>query len=111
MHLSFTAKFSQHIDIQCLESAYEATLHNADSITKDEGTRRLRLQIWLLEDENDELHEELALDDDRIEALEQDSEDLRTQLEHALEEASRHESALRVQTRELNIMKVRDGRN
>ena len=92
--------------MQCLEMKYQATLRNSELIIKDEGSRRLRLRILLLENENDELHEQLALDDDRIDALEQEGEDLRAQLERALEEASRHESASRVQARELNNLKA-----
>jgi len=52
------------------------------------------------------LHEQLALGDDRIELLEQEGDELRSYLESAQEDASRFETELRVQTRELNNMKV-----
>jgi hypothetical protein len=86
--------------------AYQESLRNADLIVKDEGARRLRLRVLMLENENDDLHEQLALGDDRIELLEQEGDELRSYLESAQENASRFENELRVQTRELNNMKV-----
>jgi hypothetical protein len=89
-----------------LELAYQEALLKSDLTVKDEGARRLRLRILLLEGENDDLHEQLALADDRIDMLEQEGEELRGQFEHAQEDAHHHESELRVQTRELNNLKV-----
>jgi hypothetical protein len=86
--------------------AYQESLRNADLIVKDEGARRLRLRVLMLENENDDLHEQLALGDDRIELLEQEGDELRSYLESAQEDASRFENELRVQTRELNNVKV-----
>ena len=91
---------------QALELAYEETLLKSDLIVRDEGARRLRLRILLLEAENDGLHEQLALADDRIDVLEQEAEELRAEFERAHEDAHYHESELRVQTRELNNLKV-----
>lgn len=68
--------------------------------------RRLRLRILLLENENDDLHEQLALADDRIEVLEQDGDDSRAKIDQAQEDSRRFESELRLQTRELNNAKV-----
>jgi len=86
--------------------AYQETLRKADLIIKDEGARRLRLRILLLENENDELHEQLALADDRIDGLEQEGEDARAQLEVAQEDSHRFEAELRNQTRELKNLQV-----
>lgn len=88
--------------------AYQETLRNADMIIKDEGARRLRLRIIMLENENDELHEQLALGDDRIDALEQEGEELRGQLGHAQEDLCQQEAELRIQARELQNLKVSD---
>ena len=82
-------------------------MRKADFIIKDEGSRRLRLRILLLESENDDLHEQLALADDRIDILEQDCEKVRAEQEHAEADACRYENELRVQTRELSNLKVR----
>jgi hypothetical protein len=89
-----------------LELAYQESLRNADLIVKDEGARRLRLRILMLENENDDLHEQLELGDDRNDSLEQEIGDLRAQLERTQEDASRHENELKLQTRELNNIKV-----
>ena len=86
--------------------AYQEALRNTDSIVKDEGARRLRLRILMLENENDDLHEQLALGDDRIDLLEQEGDELREQLERAHDETQRHEADSRVQTRELNNLRV-----
>jgi hypothetical protein len=80
--------------------AYQETLRDADMIIKDEGARRLRLRIIMLENENDDLHEQLALGDDRIDVLEQESEELRGQLGHA------QEAELRTQAREFQNLKA-----
>ena len=100
-------KVQQHLSkAQCLEMAYQETLRNTDIIIKDEGARRLRLRILMLENENDDLYEQLALGDDRIDALEQEREELRGQLQQALEDVSRQETEIRTQTRELQNLKV-----
>lgn len=67
----------------------------------------MRLRILLLEGENDDLHEQLALADDRIDVLEQEGEQLRVQFEETQKDSHRHELDLRSQTRELNNLKVR----
>jgi chromosome segregation ATPase len=85
---------------------YQETLRNAELIIKDEGARRLRLRIFMLENENNDLHEQLALGDDRIDVLEQEGQELRGQLDHAQEDVLRQENELRTQAREVNNLKV-----
>lgn len=60
----------------------------------------------MLENENDDLHEQLALEDDRIDVLEQESEELRGQLGQAQEDVCQREAELRTHTRELQSLKV-----
>jgi len=60
----------------------------------------------MLENENDDLHEQLALGDDRIEVLEHESDELREQLERAQDEIERHEADARAHTRELNNLRT-----
>lgn len=91
-----------------LEVAYRESLRNNDLIVKDESARRLRLRILMLENENDDLHEQLALGDDRIDILEQECSELREELARAQEDASRQEAELRTQSRELLNIKVWD---
>ncbi|KAH7419883.1 hypothetical protein BKA64DRAFT_651916 [Cadophora sp. MPI-SDFR-AT-0126] len=92
--------------IQCLELAYQENLRNTEMIIKDEGARRLRLRILMLENENDELHEQLAVGDDRNDLLELTAGELREQLSDTQEHSRRQEAELRVQARELNNMKA-----
>jgi peptidoglycan hydrolase CwlO-like protein len=86
--------------------AYEEALRNTDMIIRDEGSRRLRLRILMLENENDDLHEQLALGDDRIDVREQEIEELRGQLGYAQEEICRQEAELRTRARELQNLKA-----
>jgi chromosome segregation ATPase len=60
----------------------------------------------MLENENDDLHEQLALGDDRIDVLEQENQEIRSQLDRAQEDVLRQENELRTQSRELNNLKV-----
>jgi hypothetical protein len=89
-----------------LEQAYQESIRNSDLIIKDEAARRLRLRILLLEDENDELHEQLAIEDNRTDELEQECSELRKQLEEAEIETQRRETELRTRARELSNLKV-----
>ena len=87
--------------------AYQEALQNTELIVKDEAARRLRVRILLLENETEDLNEQLAMEEDRIDLLEQEGDGLRVQLEHSEEETRRQESDLRVQTRELHNLRVR----
>jgi hypothetical protein len=89
-----------------LELTYNNTLQKADLIIKEEGARQLRLRILLLENENDDLHEQLALADDQIDLLEQGGEETRSQLEQALQDYRQQESELRLQTREARSLRA-----
>ncbi|KAH7350905.1 hypothetical protein BKA65DRAFT_525207 [Rhexocercosporidium sp. MPI-PUGE-AT-0058] len=111
MDSSITYTDDDHIEshlskTQSLELAYQQNLRNTEMIMKDEGARRLRLRILLLENENDELHEQLAVGDDRNDLLEQTTAELREQLSDTQEDFRRQEAELRVQGRELNNLKA-----
>ena len=82
-------------------------MRKSNLIIKDESARRLRLHILLLEDENDDLHEQLAIEDDRIDSLELEREDLQSRLQSTETEFRRHEKEMCLQARELNNLKVR----
>jgi len=82
------------------------SLKNEDSIVKDETARRLRLQILILEEENDELHEQLALEDDRVDVLECERIELQAQIEQAELDTQNYHAELRVKDRELANAKV-----
>lgn len=82
-------------------------MRKVEVIIQDETERRLRVQILLLEHDNDDLQEQLAHGDDRIDELEQEGEDLKSQLEEARESVSYLETEMRTQVRELGNLRVR----
>lgn len=86
--------------------AYQETLRNTELIVQEERSRKLRVRIVMLENDNDDLNETIAAGDDRIELLEQDGDELRAQLEQARQELLHHEANLRSQARELSNVKV-----
>lgn len=81
-------------------------MRKTDLIIKDEDARRLRLRILLLENENDDLHEQLVFSDDRIDGLEQEGNEARAELDDTRDDMQRQEAEFRSKTRELNLMKV-----
>lgn len=89
-----------------LEQAYQRSLHDFDSIVAEEDARRLRLRILLLEDENDDLHEQLAEEDERAESLEREAQELQDRLVDSEEECQRALANLRVQARDVDTLKV-----
>lgn len=89
--------------------AYRDVCRETDTIIKDEAARRLRLRIILLENENDELHEQLALGDERVDVAEQEIEDLCEKLRVAEDDLYQKESEMRSQFREVGNLKVRHG--
>ena len=87
--------------------AFQEALRNTDFIVRDEDSRRLRLRIVMLENENVDLYEQVASRDDRVDLLEQECEVMRSQLDQAQEVISRRENEERAQAREFNNLKVR----
>lgn len=81
-------------------------MRKTDFIIKDEDARRLRLRVLLLENENDNLQDQLAFADDRIDVLAREGEEVRAELDNTRNDLQQHESESRIQTRELNILKV-----
>src|SRR5690349_14106068 len=62
------------------EQAFERALRQSDRICEEEKLRTFRVQLLLLEDENDTLQEQLAENEDQIEKLEDGREELRQRL-------------------------------
>ena len=99
-------QMQQLLDTRSLELAYEKSLRQTNIIYEIESARQLRVRILLLEDENDDLHEQLALGDNRIDILERSVQDVQDQLEIAGESLQRVQSDLRMKTREVETLKV-----
>lgn len=91
-----------------LEIAYEKACRQVELACESENARRLRLQTLLLEDENDELHNQLAEGDERIDELERCVTDIQEDLEAAVGDSDAVQGELRVKNREIENLKVID---
>ena len=72
-----------------------------------EKARQLRVQLLLLEDDNDDLHAQLAQDDDRIDDLERRCQELQEALEACESKLESAQGDLRIKSREIETLKVR----
>lgn len=88
------------------ELNYERSARAVECVSKDEDIRRLRFQLLLLEDENDELNNQLAEEEARVEDLEQSVIDALSQLDRSESNAQRLNNELRLKARDLDNMKV-----
>lgn len=96
----------QSLGTRALEMAYVKACQQVESVQDAERTRLLRMRNMLLEDENDDLHTQLALDDDCIEGLECYIEGLREDLEVAAGNLENVGGDLRIKSRESETLKV-----
>lgn len=96
----------QALETCALDLAYQKRLHEHDLVQGNEKYRRMRLQLLLLEDENDHLHAYIAKDDEYIQEVE-DGRNAVTgrvkNLEASLESA---QGELRIKGREIETLKV-----
>jgi len=69
MHLQ-SNPYEQSLHSAALELKYERSAHLVDIITKDEGIRKLRFDVHVLEDDNDELRDLLSKEEDRSDKME-----------------------------------------
>ena len=75
-----SAEICQSLKTIQLEQAYQRALHQSERIYEEERARALRVQVLLLEDENDGLQDQLAENEAQIEKLEDGNDDLRETL-------------------------------
>ena len=97
-------RFPQEISL--FEDAYAKACHQVEMVHVLENTRQLRLQMLLLEDVNDELHDQIEQADGRIEELESYAVDLQEDVEALTEKKDSAEGDLRIRTRENETLKV-----
>lgn len=89
-----------------LELIYVQCARKNDLLFREEDARQLRLRILLLEDENDDLHDQLAQEDDRIDLLEKENEELQERVTEALRDLKLAQTEVRAKGRELDTIKV-----
>ena len=86
---------------------YRHTIHECDLLIKDEGARRLKLRGMVLDDETSALRDQLAQKDGRIKELCAQFDDVRSQLDGAIEKSRRQDNLVQSQAREVANLKVR----
>ena len=96
----------QTLESRRLELCYEKECRDLEVICDSEKARQLRVRLLLLEDENDDLHAQLAQDDDRIDDLESRSQELQEALETCESKLESAQGDLRIKSREIETLKV-----
>ncbi|KAI9732869.1 MAG: hypothetical protein M1834_003809 [Cirrosporium novae-zelandiae] len=90
-------------NISALELAYEKYIRYTEVTCEEEKARQLRVRILLLQDENNDLHDQLAQADEQVDGFEESEEQLRGQLEGTEQDLQRTQNELRMKTREAEL--------
>lgn len=98
---------SEENKTQAYKLAYEASQRQVEVVCDVEKARQLRLNILMLEDANDDLHTQLAQDDEHIQQYQKSRDEVHSQLENETRESERVRADLRLKNRELDTLKVR----
>ena len=94
-------EIAQSIKTTHLEQAYERALREAERIYEEERVRALRVQLLLLEDENDDLQEKLDMNDGELNKVEDNYDELRQQLSEVAEELQQVQTELKARMRDV----------
>ena len=94
------------LESRALELTYEKTCRQIENVCDAERLRQLRVRILLLEEDNDDLHTQLSQDDDRIDELERFNDQLQVDLELCGGKLESAQGDLRVKSREVETLKV-----
>ncbi|KAF2495168.1 hypothetical protein BU16DRAFT_581914 [Lophium mytilinum] len=89
-----------------LELNLARSKHSVEVVAKDEDIRKLRFQIQLLDDENDDLNEKLSEEEARSDGLETALDEALAQLEQLQSEKEALENDIRIKSRELSNVKA-----
>ncbi|KAI9848428.1 MAG: hypothetical protein M1837_000223 [Sclerophora amabilis] len=103
---SVISELQQSLRSQSLALSYEKSVHALQSTFEDEDARRLRLHILLLEDANDDLHDQLSQDDDHVDALERGVEELQERVDETEVDLRCAQADVRAKARELEAAKA-----
>ncbi|KAK4695085.1 hypothetical protein P7C71_g2595, partial [Lecanoromycetidae sp. Uapishka_2] len=106
-HGTVFAELQQTLEFHTLELAYEKKCRQLEAVGEVEKLRQLRVQTLLLEDENDDLHAQLAQDGERIDEVEGYNQELREDLEACQGSLEGVRCELRLKVREIETLKVR----
>lgn len=99
-------ELSQSFKTAQLERAYESALREAERIYEEERARVLRVQLLLLQDENDVLQDQVEENSMQLENLEAGNDELRQQLLETEADLQRVQAELKVRMRDLERCKA-----
>jgi chromosome segregation ATPase len=102
-------QLQQALETRALELSYEKTCRQVEVICEAENARQIRIQALLLEDENDDLHAQLAQHDERIDEVERHNDQIQEDLEACQGNLESAQCDLRMRTRDIETMKVPSG--
>ncbi|KAI9707530.1 MAG: hypothetical protein M1836_000491 [Candelina mexicana] len=106
LHSLEISQLQQSLKSKAFELAYEQSVQRVDISYEQEKARQLRVRILLLEDENDDLHDQLTQDDDRIDELERSVKEGRESLGEIENRLQCVQGELRAKSRELEVAKA-----
>ena len=106
IELLTTEEISQTLQTTQLEQVYERALRECERIYEEERSRVLRVQVLLLEDENDDLQEQLVETDLRLEKLEGGHEEIQEQLVVTEADLQRAQGNLKSRLRDIEHYKA-----
>jgi hypothetical protein len=89
-----------------LELNLERSKHSVETVVKDEEIRKLRVTQCLLQDDNNDLHEQLADEQARSDELENALDEALHQLDEAMANSEAAQNQIRTQAREIANLKV-----
>lgn len=101
-----SAEIAQSIKSTNLEHVYERALREAERLYEEERVRVLRVQLLLLEDENDELQERLEQNEVNAGAAEDRNEELQQHLAEVDAELQQVQTELKGRTRDVDHYKT-----
>ena len=104
-HLT-SEEITQSIQSSHLEQVYERALREAERIYDEERVRGLRVQLLLLEDQNDELQERVDENNDELLNAADANEELRQQISEVAEDLQQTQSDLKARMRDLEHYKT-----
>ena len=96
----------QSLNSAVLELKYERSAHLVDIVSKDESIRKLRFDVHVLQDDNDELHGLLAREEDRSDRLERIVNEHLVRAEEAEASLQQVEDELHGKEQELSALRV-----
>ncbi|CAO1597356.1 hypothetical protein XANCAGTX0491_001169 [Xanthoria calcicola] len=101
-----TDQIPQALDTCALDLAYEKCLHQQYAIQEDEKSRRLRVQLILLEHHNEILEAQIADDEGYVQKMERGQDALKAKIKRTETTLESRQGELRIKSREIETLKA-----